>query len=64
MKIFQVTSAGFGRELFEAETAQDAITAFNERVNRLDKLNGNETSAADAFIRSVRLVGTVVNRKP
>lgn len=64
MKIFQVTSSGFGRQLFLAETVQGAIEEFNREVDRCDKLNKTETSPSDTVITSVRKLGHVANYHP
>lgn len=63
MKIFQVTSSGFGKELFAAETVETAIGEFKANVERLDGINGSETSPADTVIISVRRLGTLINHK-
>ena len=64
MKIFQVTSSGFGRQCFLADTAEAAIDEFKAHVAACDKMNRSETSSADTVILSVRRLGTVINHKP
>jgi hypothetical protein len=63
MKIFQVNTTGFGRQLYLAETAEAAIEEFKKFVARCDKLNGVETSPTDTVILAVRRLGIVVNFK-
>jgi hypothetical protein len=64
MKAFQLTSTGFGKQIFLAETVEGAIDEFRADVARCDKLNGQETSSADTVILQVRRIGTVINQKP
>jgi len=61
MRIFQVNSTGFGKQLFHAETVENAIDEFKKFVERCDKLNGSETSPTDTVILQVRRLGMVVN---
>jgi len=61
MKIFQVTSSGFGRQMFLAETVDGAISEFNKHAEKCAKQNKEEVSAADTVVTSVRKLGFVLN---
>ena len=64
MKAFQVTSSGFGRQLFLAETVEGAIGEFNKHAEKCAKQNQEEVSPADTVITSVRKIGLVLNHQP
>lgn len=61
MKIFQVTSSGFGRQLFLAETCEGAISEFNKHAEKCAKQNQEEVSPADVVVTAVRKLGLVIN---
>jgi len=61
MKAWAVTSVGFGRQIFLAGTAEDAIAAYHQHVARCEKNNGEEFPSTDKTITAVRTLGMVVN---
>lgn len=63
MRIFQVSSTGFGKQFYLAETVEGAIEEFKKHMERCDKLNGQESASTETVILAVRRLGLVINFK-